>query len=301
MGEHAVVYGKPGLLAAVNKRIYVTLSKHEGKTPRTHPVEESFIDHAIGTYFRVTGEKNPHTFDVSIASDIMPGYHLGSSAAVAVGIAGALYYALHHILDLSTINSIAYEIEKKQHGNPSGGDNTAVTYGGLVWYRKESEALKIFQKIPFSFPSSFSHFFLIDTGKPKETTGEMVAIVAARVKRQGTRMERLFERNEARTRQLLAAIHDSDETMFIDALKRGEETLEKIGVVSQKVISLIREIEKGNGAAKILGGGGRRGGVGYVLGYHRERRIIEAIGKKYRYSVHGIQLGEEGLRVEHHT
>ena len=34
------------------------------------------------------------------------------------------------------INQVAYEAEKAYAGNPSGIDNTAATYGGLMWFKK---------------------------------------------------------------------------------------------------------------------------------------------------------------------
>ena len=74
------------------------------------------------------------------------------------------------------INKIAYEIEKKQHGNPSGGDNTISTYGGFLWYRKEAEFLKLFKPLDFNF-EKLPQFVLTNTGRSLETTGGMVARV----------------------------------------------------------------------------------------------------------------------------
>jgi len=34
------------------------------------------------------------------------------------------------------INDVAYEGEKGYHGTPSGIDNTASTFGGLIWFEK---------------------------------------------------------------------------------------------------------------------------------------------------------------------
>ena len=61
-----------------------------------------------------------------------------------------------------------------------------------------------------------------------------------------------------------------------------------MGVVSKKVIPLIRNIEQSGGAAKILGGGGRTDGVGYLLCYSRH---------PHKGSI-PITLGEEGVRLE---
>ncbi len=67
----------------------------------------------------------------------LPGFSgLGASAASSVAIARAI--AEEFDLDLSDekINDIAYEAEKAYAGNPSGIDNTAATFGGLIWFKK---------------------------------------------------------------------------------------------------------------------------------------------------------------------
>src|SRR5689334_3368158 len=129
MGEHAVVYGKPALLAAINKRL--TVSIQSSKTFSI--VSDEPTDYAAYAVEFLTKEyKLPAipNITMTIASDIPAGYHLGSSAAVAVGVVAAFIYYVKKIWNPQLVNQFAYEVEKKQHGNPSGGDNTTVTMGG---------------------------------------------------------------------------------------------------------------------------------------------------------------------------
>ena len=132
-------------------------------------------------------------------------------------------------------------------------------------------------------PKNFNHFFLIDTGKPLENTGELVAFVSKQ-----KNLPTFLSENEIQTKRMATAIKENDERTFIDAMHKGESTLEAIGVVSKKVIPIIRSIEKSGGAAKILGGGGRRAGVGYLLCYTRNPPR----------GATPIVLGEEGIRLE---
>ena len=62
---------------------------------------------------------------------------VGASAASCVAIARALsdYFDLN--LSDEEINTITYEGEKGYHGTPSGIDNTASTFGGLIWFKKD--------------------------------------------------------------------------------------------------------------------------------------------------------------------
>jgi mevalonate kinase len=120
----------------------------------------------------------------------------------------------------------------------------------------------------------------------------MVSYVnALRVKRLAY-YQRIFDENEMQTKRVTVALKEKNEIELIDAIRKGERTLEEMGVVSQKVIPLIRQIEKSGGAAKILGGGGRKAGVGYLLCYHQQIPP-ELSGQK-------ITLGGEGVKLENH-
>ena len=67
----------------------------------------------------------------------LPGFSgLGASAASSVAIARAIAQELNMQISNDRINQIAYEAEKAYAGNPSGIDNTAATYGGLMWFKK---------------------------------------------------------------------------------------------------------------------------------------------------------------------
>ncbi len=297
MGEHAVVYGRPAFLAAINLRMRVSIEA--SKTQEVISTEPS-------EYVRYALEKVREHFclsalpsiKITIDSDIPAGYHLGSSAATAVGTVAAATYFLKHVWNPSLFNQIAYEVEKKQHGNPSGGDNTVVTMGGLLWFRKELEFLKSMWQLDIKIPDFLNHFFLINTGKPKETTGEMVSFVRKNVEKNPSSMKQLFSQNEEQVKRIAIALKEKNEQELVSAINLGEQTLEKMGVVGKKVIPCIRDVVSYGGAAKILGGGGKQQGVGFLLCYHKDAAIIEKIGKKFGYTTQQVTLGGEGVTLE---
>ena len=292
MGEHAVVYGKPALLSAIDKRLTITVEETQVNTEQPDFIAQGV--ELIKQKLHITDERPIH---IAITSDIRSGFHLGSSAAVAVALTGAIMKFYTDRFDVQKINDIAYDIEKITHGNPSGGDNTAVTYGGFLWFQKKSETEKIFQQLAFLFPDSFNHFFLINTGKP-ESTKDMIALVKSNIERQPQTMEQIFRKNEKATMMVKDALETSNERMFIEGIRLGESTLEYMGVVGKTVKPLIRDIEQAGGAAKILGGGGVKDGVGYMLCYHTNKKQIEDIVSSYQYSMESVELGEEGVRIE---
>ena len=244
MGEHAVVYGKPALIAAINLRLHVNVEAGTNGIEVVSSESSDYIRHAVNVVKQQYKLASLPSMKITVVSDIPAGYHLGSSAAVAVGTAGAVTYFLKKVWNPAAINQIAYEVEKKMHGLPSGGDNTTVTMGGFIWFRKELEFLKSIWQLPLRIPATMNHFFLINTGRPKETTGEMVAYVNAKCQMLNAKYKALFDKNEEQTKRVALAIKEGNEKELIDAIKAGERTLEGMGVVSRKVIPLIREIEK---------------------------------------------------------
>lgn len=304
MGEHAVVYGKPALIAAINRRLRVTISEKSDSIHKENVTihaqdDESYIRHALNVCGKQLFLDSLPSMDIVVESDIKPGYHLGSSAAIAVAVVGALSFFAKKIWNPMQINTIAYEVEKKQHGNPSGGDNTTVCMGGMVWFRKELEFLKSMWQIPGLSTSSLNgNFYLVDTGRPQESTGTMVSLVKKRYERFPTKMAKIFEENERQTKRIAQALKDNDHIVFLDALFKGEWTLEQMGVVSPSAQTIIRAIEHAGGGAKILGGGGKTKGVGYVLAYHTDKTVLSQSLLQLGVTPEPIQLGEEGVRLE---
>lgn len=302
MGEHAVVYGYPALLTAIDRRVVVSVANASGSDDEldsslspAHPFITEGLrivrDH-VGTRFQAS------PVAVTIQSQVAFGYHLGSSAALAVSLVGALVYHWTKRWNPVEINQVAYEVEKFQHGNPSGGDNTIVTMGGYVWFRKELEFLKSIWQLPMMYPKSFGPLLLCNTGKPHETTGEMVAMVRANYTKDVAGMTTIFRRNECACRDIAQAFKSGDETKFVEALKDGEVTLEQMGVVSAYAKNIVQAIMKSGGVAKILGGGGQQDGVGYMVVYHRQPKKLEAIMKQYQVTFEPVKIGEEGVRLE---
>jgi len=298
LGEHAVVYGKPAIIAAVNRRCTATLvipsdpaQRGESRDPFT--TEDDYIDLCFKQaldFFKK--RKSSWWTKVEIQSNIPLGSGMGSSAAVAVAIAGAVSKLLTGKIIKEQINKIAFNCEKYMHGNPSGGDNTTCTYGGLIWYQKSIPRL-----LPFSLPEKISSkFFIINTGKPEESTKEMVELVATR--NQELRTKKVFDDQEKLVYELLTALENGDEKQTADIIKAGEENLEKLGIVSESTKRLIRKIEATGGAAKICGAGGRKKASGIVLVFHNDFKEIAHIAKQFKLQCEKIRLGEEGVREE---
>lgn len=284
LGEHAVVYGKPALLTTVDLRIYVTISKGQNN----HPFKK-IIEPIIKNKFNLN--KIP-LYKLDINSQIPIGSGLGSSAALSAAYIAALLTLLKIQWDNPLINELTYTAEKVFHGNPSGGDNTTVVYGGLIWYRKELEILATFNPLLFKINKNINNFYLIDSGKPIESTKEMIDKVRLSYQKSKSKFQAIFNDQEQLVKDLTIALKDGNEKSLIEIIRQGQRNLEKIGVSGKKAQQIIRSMEKLGGAAKILGGGGFKKGSGMILVYLPERKKITD------YTTIGINLGGEGLRKE---
>ena len=295
LGEHSVVYSKPAILAAIDLRVYVTIQANTDHTSEVGARVKKVVDPIIKKYLKL---KTLPSYQIQIESQLPIGSGLGSSAAISASYIAALLSFLKVKWNLNLINELTFEAEKVFHGNPSGGDNSTVVYGGFIWFRKETSDLKIIQPLNIIFPRS-RNFVLINTGKPKETTAEMVNMVSAKCKVQSAKFKKIFDDQEGLVKQLLPVLKNRDEKNLINIIRQGERNLESIGVVSSSTKSIIREIEKLGGAAKISGAGGAKGGSGMLVCYHKNPKKILNYAKQNNLEAFIIKLGEEGLRKEY--
>lgn len=340
MGEHAVVYGKPALLAAIDRRCTVHLSPRDDwkfqlvskdadidatltldqvleKTYHAQKQWEEFLEKkdaqilkaitkdptdflalAVGETLIYFGVPPQSGFTISVSSDIPMGAGLGSSAALAAAVASAITKFLGKELEMQTIHEISVLIEQKKHGNPSGGDAAIVSSGNLIWFRKESEVLKVVQRVPFGILDPIaSNFYLVDTGIPDESTGEMVAAVRKLYDQKIEFVSNIFNDLEKVTRDMVIVLKNNHEGDLIEIIKQGEKNLERLEVVSSQVKKIIRSIEELGGAAKISGGGGKIKGTGHLLVYHKDKKTLEDVLAIYNLKPVGIRLGASGLTV----
>jgi len=120
-GEHAVVYGKPGVAMAIKPRIYVTVRKSRNPTRAKSP----YIDEC----FRRMGVRG----SIYVHSQLQSSSGLGSSAAVTVATLCAINdeFGLGHTRD--ELADMAFNVEKTvQHGRASPTDTYVSANGGMV-------------------------------------------------------------------------------------------------------------------------------------------------------------------------
>jgi mevalonate kinase len=186
---------------------------------------------------------------IRIVSKIPIASGLGSGAAIAISLIRAFSKFLGQDLLDSVVNAIAFEVDKVYHGNPSGIDNTVITYEQPIYFMKEN---------PFEIIKPFCPINLViaDTGI-KSSTREMVNGVRQRWSTNARRYEGLFTEIGSITTEAKSSIEKGDYQKSGSLMSRNQEILRKIGV-SHPVLDHLIEMAMKSGAlgAKLTGAGG---------------------------------------------
>lgn len=263
-GEHAVVYGKPALISALDMRLTFTAmdARHTHKNTDIDVIVENVKSSLRNS--NVSFDDKPYSY--TIESDIPPRQNLGSSAALSVAATAALlHFFTGREFSKEVINQIAYQSEKHFHGNPSGGDNSTSCFGGFIYYRKEFEFLKNISSLNAKIPKNImDRLFIVDSGRSVETTGEMVTKVGKFYNKQPKKAENIMNEIEKITKRIVISVVKEDPNMFADAVVANERRLEELGVVSAQTIDLLSTLKKA-GVGKVTGGGGYKAGSGNLL------------------------------------
>lgn len=151
-GEHAVVYARPAIAVPVAQvKTKVTILAEPQKLSGSVQIEAPVIglyaslDNlpaddplALAIYGTQDAVNVAHlpAMTIRITSTIPVAAGLGSGAAVSVALVRALSAFLGHPLSDDKVSMIAYQVEIKHHGNPSGIDNTVITYAQPVFFTR---------------------------------------------------------------------------------------------------------------------------------------------------------------------
>lgn len=352
MGEHAAVYGRPALVAAVDRRLEVELSpaqrpgvaldlpavgvreqvswaalrryadttRSRWQDYRARPEPHLFrrlrgedpahlvkvaLGEASAHLGTVAGEEGAPTILASalrlhLDSAIPIGAGFGSSAATAVAVLAACCAAHGHELDGPTLHHLALEVERRQHGQPSGVDQGTVIHGGLVWARRAADGEGVSLQPVRARSPLLGALRIYHSGAPEQSTGEVVAAVGARRQAVPGEVEGQLERMETATAALRVLLEAPAATSAeLMALIGGfEACLEALGVVPPAVRAVIRRIEAAGGAAKISGAGALSGeGAGSVLVYHPDDTALGGLLPAHWQRL-DLRLGAPGVRRE---
>jgi len=285
--EHFVVYGLPAIASAIGTRTTAFVEKQEGsgaeindsrpetpgyKAEKLHEQKESL--QRMLKFMNIDTEHNH--FKIALSGNLIAASGVGASAASCAAIARAFSDELDLKYSDEQVNHVAYEGEKGYHGTPSGIDNTAATYGGLIWYKREGTS-QIMERLALRKPVEI---VMGNTGIVADTK-VVVADVKERKEKSPEKYAQIFKDaaelvQEAR-RQLVAF----DLQQLGISMNKNHELLRQIGVSCDELDALV-SLAREHGAlgAKMTGTG--RGGyiVALTPGTKLQERVAVEIERK---------------------
>ena len=276
-GEHFVVYGLPAIASALGSYTTAEVKVVDGKgfevideRPATPGYKEKKYEEAMQAIKNVIEYMNIDVgcqkLEITFSGDLFAASGVGASAAQATSLARALNDSFTLMWNDEKINEAAYEGERAYHGTPSGIDNTASTYGGLIWFEKNlnggkntMEIVNSGKKIPL---------VIGNTGITASTV-EVVADVRKLKKRNSLRFEKIFSEYHSLALDAKIALLEGDTISIGKLMNQNHKLLQDISV-SGKTNDKLVELALSYGAlgAKMTGTG--RGGLVIALAENEE-------------------------------
>ncbi|MBW7944740.1 mevalonate kinase [Patescibacteria group bacterium] len=292
-GEHSVVYGHPALVVATQlgskaEATEVTSVPPTEALPQTELIERFTL--RIKELFSEKFSVDVSSVSLDIKTDLPIQSGMGSSASMAAAAFRALAQYTQTELTNEQFFDLVQTSEREFHGNPSGVDASAVIYGGAMVFQKDDASFER-QMIGID-PSAFPSFLLIQSGRPKESTKEMVAFVAERAEEDQTK--EILEKIAKVTLSMIAAVKERNHDQLLLLVDKNELLLEQLDVVSKQTQRLIREIQGLGGSAKISGAGGRTAGSGIILAFHPDTSQLKAFCDEHHLTYLQTELAQGG-------
>ena len=324
-GEHAVVYDKLGIAAAIDKRIGVsaykggtavelqqpfhfpTLRKTQDEIEELHAQFRLLFEQKQFDKIKELGFHNAiyvllgEIFSKHGYSNLIARAHLshtlkgiGASASLFSALSAATLKVLGVEATLKEISDFSYIGDVVAHGGtPSGIDNSIATFGGFLSFRK-SEGPK-----PLKLDLN-AKIIVIDTGE-KSSTAELVSNVRALREKEPEKVNKIMDEIDSISNEALAKIKNRDIVALGNLMDRNHTLLKSLGCgLSTERIEKIVSMAKENGAygAKLSGAGG--GGICIAL-TDNPKKILNSLKNAGFYcfetnlGAHGVSIDETGF------
>lgn len=307
MGEHAVLQGKPALVAAINQYIHIVLKPRKDRIIRIDSqlgileisLDVDVIEISPPFQFVLCSIRHYHSllpsgFDLKIESEFSEKIGFGSSAAVVVGTLKVLdaFCSLKVTHKLSTFErfQMAKGIVQEIQGQASGADVAASVYGGLIFYHPKSNtdiSIEPLKAIEDEFPNIIALY----SGK-KVPTPEVIAMVQAKYQKYPDVYDEIFTAIALCTVRARQALLTKDWKQFGELMNIHHGLQVAMGLSNPTLESLVYQLRNMTGiwGSKISGAG-----LGdCVIGLSSRMKLEHGMRLE-----HGMKLGHEmGLSIE---
>lgn len=305
-GEHFVVYGKPAILASVDKRIYVNAAARNdnevtvrsnmgfsGTFNRNDLAEikkksfKSMVQPVLAAAYDAMHECEASTgLDLRIRAEFPYAVGLGSSAAISIATIAAVS-SLFGRLSKQRICDMSLGAERIVHNNPSGADSAICTYGGLMLFNRTDGARSINSKMDLQL-------VIVDSGV-KRVTGKLVSSVKKLHEDDPELFDDLSNMSGNLTARALKAVRGNDYAEVGALMTQNHSLLRRLGV-SRTMLDKLVDVALKSGAfgAKMTGAGGG-GCIIALVNEDSKKNVLRAMRK---YDAFASSVERSGVVIE---
>ncbi len=316
-GEHAVVYGYPAIVTAIDKRVYVEAELRNDNTIKINAQDlrvsglivsisegevlvttdygrslatMSYLSKAIEVTSRFLNERKG--VNLVVTSEMPVGAGLGTSAAVSVATIAAYAKCLGHELSNEVIAQLGWEVEKEVQGIASPMDTTITALGGTLklWY----EGSTVYKK-PLALSGELP--LVISYVEREKTTKEMVAKVRELRNKHGELVDEIMKSIGLVTNKAEQALlkNDLNEVGLLMNINHG--LLDALGVSTRRLNELVY-LARSSGAlgAKLTGAGG--GGATISLVQESKAELVLSVLSMFSLMSFKATINTEGVKVK---
>ena len=285
IGDQFVLYGVPAIVSALPYETVAEVQKIDGEgwiiednRLEIPGYKEKKRDQQVESTNRILEvmkiDVKKHPIKITYSGTLLAGSGVGASAASCVSLARALNEEFDLGFSIKEINHIAWEGEFAYHGIPSGVDNTASTYGGIMIYQVKNDQ-KSFEKIRLKKP------FEVVLGNSGITAN--TSALRGITEKQKENDPELFESHLktiiSQAYEVKDGLEKGDLAKVGTIITENHKILIEMGLSHEKLISLCNlALEKGALGAKLTGGG--MGGYMFALTPGRECQEAVALAIK---------------------
>ena len=308
-GEHAVIYGYPCIVTAVNERILVKIQPNDSDQllvdapdvkvinytnkikdvgrNRDIPKGVRFIEAAIKQFYDSFSINQG--LRIETKSTFSSKFGFGSSSAVTVAVIKAFSEIFNKKLTKKEIFDLSYKAVLDVQGTGSGFDLAASIWGGTIYFVKGGKEIKniILEKLPL----------LVGYTGIKADTPSLVSKVAQLRNMHPEIVNSVFEGIGIVVEKARKYLRNLDMEKLGELMNLNQGLLESLGVNSKELSNLIFSARNsGAYGAKLSGAGG--GDCMIALSAKGIRKDIEKAITDSGGNVLRVKTNAEGVRIE---
>lgn len=284
-GEHAVVYGYPCIVTAVDTRIHVTVESASTDGIEAPQVGDTrFLEAAVALFRERYGVSSPVM--VRTWSEFSHTFGFGSSSAVTVAVLHALMTLFQLSYTKEELFRLAYDTILAVQGLGSGFDVAAAVYGGTIRFQNGQTQILPLHSLPL----------IVGYTGIKADTATLVNQVR-NLKDHDNHIDSLFERIGKLVEGANEYLSDDDLYHAGELMSENHELLKDLGVSIPKLDQMVSAAIKGGAYGAKLSGAGGGDCMIALAGESKRESVIESIINAGGEIIH-VTPHAEGVRTQ---